>query len=199
MPISFRHGWISLTPVIALCVLSLPAIDAVAQQPRSPQMAAPPPMRFVSREERSQLSAAKDPNARLRTSIDLALNRLARVEDHTSQKQFDKASEELGGYLGLIDDVRAFCAGMNRDKGSTRDLYRKLEIALRAQIPRLAVARRSTPAAYAGHLKAAEEYVRETRSDALDSFYGHTVLRDGAGGDKKPESSREPPEGAKRP
>lgn len=199
MPISLRHGWISLTPVIAACALSLNAMNAVAQQPRSPQMAAPPPMRVVSREERSQLSAAKDPKARLRTSIDLAADRLTRVEDFTSQKEFDKASEELGGYLGLIDDVRAFCGGMNRDKGTTRDLYRHLEIALRAHIPRLAVVRRTTPAAYAVHLKAAEEYLRETRSEALDSFYGHSVLRDDAGGDKKPERTRDSPEGAKRP
>lgn len=173
-------------------------MNAIAQQPRSPQMPAPPPMRFVSREERSQLTAARDPKARLRTSIDLALNRLTRVEDFTSQKRFEQASEELGGYLGLIDDVRAFCGGMNRDKGSTRDLYRKLEIALRAQIPRLAVVRRSTPAAYAGHLKAAEEYVRETRSDALDSFYGHSVLRED-GSEKKPEENKDSPEGVKRP
>lgn len=187
MPISLRHGWISLTPVIVVCVLSSSAMNAIAQQPRSPQMPAPPPMRFVSREERSQLTAARDTKARLRTSINLALNRLTRVEDFTSQRKFDQASEELGGYLGLIDDVRAFCGGMDRDKGSTRDLYRRLEIALRAQIPRLAVVRRTTPAAYAGHLKAAEEYVRETRSEALDSFYGHSVLREGANDGKKPE------------
>jgi len=198
MPISLRHGCISLTPVIAVCVLSLSAMNPVAQQPRSPQMAAPPPMRFVSREERSQLTAARDPKARLRTSIDLALNRLTRVEDFTSQRKFEQASEELGGYLGLIDDVRAFCGGMNRDKGSTRDLYRKLEIALRAQIPRLAVVRRTTPAAYAGHFKAAEEYVRETRSDALDSFYGHSVLHEGPS-EKKPEENKDSPGGVKRP
>jgi len=173
------------------------ATNLLAQQPRSPQMPAPPPMRFVSREERSQLMAARDPKARLKASLDLALSRLTRVEDFTSQRRFAQASEELGGYLGLIGDVRAFCQGMNRDKGSTRDLYRKLEIALRAQIPRLAVVRRTTPAAYAGHFKVAEEYVRETRSDALDSFYGHSVLREDAS-EKKPES-KDSPEGVKRP
>ena len=200
MPISLRHSWISLTPVIAAWALSLSAMNAVAQQPRSPQMPAPPPMRVVSRDERSQLTAARDPKARVKLSIDLALNRLTRVEDFTSTKEFNKASEELGGYLGLISDVRTFCGGMNRDKGSTRDLYRHLEIALRAHIPRLAVLRRTTPAAYAVHIKDAEEYVRETRADALDSFYGHSVLReDSSSGDKQPEKSKEPPEGVKHP
>ena len=184
--------------MVAICALSLSAVNA-AGQPRSPQMPAPPPMRAISREERAQLSGAKDPKARIRTSIELMLNRLTRVEDYTNERKFDQASEELGGYLGLIDDVRVFCGGLNHDKGSTRDRYRDLDIALRAQIPRLAVVRRTTPVAYAGNLKDAEEYVRETRAAALDSFYGHSVLREGAGGEKKPEGNKDSPEGVKHP
>lgn len=195
-PISLSHGWMSLTPGIMVCVLSL---SSFAQQPRSPQLPAPPPMRFVSPDERSQLTAAKDSKSRIRTTIDLAASRLTRTEEFTSEKRFAQASEELGGYLGLIDNVRGFIAVMNRDKGSTRDLYRHLEIALRAHIPRLAVIRRTTPAEYAGNLKAAEEYVRDARAEALDSFYGHSVLREDAGGAKKPEGSKDSPEGSKRP
>ncbi len=194
MPISLSYDWTALKPGVLICLLSL---SAAAQQPRSPQLPAPPPMRVVSPGERSQLTAARDPKSRLRSSIELAESRLTRTEEFTSQKKFDHASEELGGYLGLIDNVRAFIGGMNHDKGSTRDLYRHLEIALRAHIPRLAVMRRSTPAQYAGHLKDAEEYLRDARSEALDSFYGHSVLREGAG-EKKPEGARDP-EGGKRP
>lgn len=196
MTISLSHGWMSLTPGIVVCVLSL---SNFAQQPRSPQLPAPPPMRFISPDERSQLTAAKDSKSRIRTTIDLAASRLTRTEEFTSQKKFAQASEELGGYLGLIDNVRAFLVGMNRDKGSTRDLYRHLEIHLRAHIPRLAVIRRTTPAEYAGNIKSAEEYVRDARSEALDSFYGHSVLPDDAGGAKKPEGPKDSPEGSKRP
>jgi len=127
---------------VLICVLSL---GALAQQPRSPQLPAPPPMRFVSAQERSQLDGSKDSKSRIRSTIDLASGRLTRTEELTTQSKFAEASEELGGYLGLIDNVRAFIAGLNHDKGSTRDLYRHLEIALRAHIPRLAVMRRSTP------------------------------------------------------
>jgi len=191
MPISLSQYWAYLKPALLIGVFSL---SALAQQPRSPQLPAPPPMRVVSREERSQLNTT-DPKARLRTSMALTANRLNRMEESTSLKKFDQASEELGGYLGLLDNLRAYLGSMNRDKGSTRDLYRHFEIALRAHIPRLAVMRRTTPAAYAGNLKAAEEYVREARSDALDSFYGHSVLREDQI-EKKPAG---PPEGGKRP
>ena len=156
-------------------------------------MPAPPPMRFVSRTERSQLDAAKDPKTRLRSTIKLAEERLIRAENLTGQKAFDEASIEIGGYLGLIGDLRAFIATLDRDKGSTRDMYRHLEFPLRLHIPRLAVMRRSTPAAYALHLKDAEEYIKDTRSEALDSFYGHSVLRE-----PSPEKSQtpEPPKGS---
>ncbi len=148
-------------------------------------------MRFVSRDERSQLTAARDPKARIRTTIDLAEGHLTQAEDLTSQKRFARASEELGGYLGLIDDAKGFAGGLNRDKGSTRDLYRFMDIALRRHIPRLAVMRRDTPAEYAGNIKAAEEYARDSRTEALDSFYGHSVLREGVNNEKKPLTDEE--------
>ena len=172
---------------------------AAQQQPRSPQMPAPPPMRVVSRLERDQLAAARDPKSRVRTTIELAADHLTRAESLTSQKNFAQASEELGGYLGLIDDAVKFIGGLVRDKGSTRDLYRHLDIALRTHIPRIAVMRRSTPAEYAPSLKAAEEHARDTRADALESFYGHTVLRGDPDYKGKTDKTKNPPEENKRP
>jgi hypothetical protein len=156
-------------------------------------MPSPPPMRFVLPEDRDRLIATKDPKARIRLTIELTEARLTKIEQLTAQKSFPEASEALGNYLGLIEDAMHFVAAMTQDKNSTRDLYRRLDIALRAQIPRLAVMRRETPADYSIHLKAAEEFVRSTRSDALDSFYGHTVLREPPNTDAKiasPENKR---------
>ena len=154
-------------------------------------------MRFVSRTERSQLDAAKDPKSRLRSTIKLAEDRLVRAESLTTQKAYEEASIELGGYLGLIGDLRAFILTLERDKGSTRDMYKHLEIGVRLHISRLAVMRRSTPASYAVHFKDAEDYIKDTRAEALDSFYGHSVLRE-----PSPETSPTPkasPDPIKRP
>ena len=156
-------------------------------------------MRFVSRDERSQLTATKDSKARLRATIELAEIHLGRAEESTLLKRFDQASEEVGRYLGLIDDARVVLGALDRNKNSTRDLYRRFDIALRAHVPRLAVLRRTTPADYAGHIKAAEEFARDARTEALDSFYGHSVLREDAGAQKKPEQIKDPPEVNKRP
>ena len=194
MAIRFRQASILLAQVITTCGLATCALGQPAQGPRLP---APPPMRFVSRTERSQLDAAKDPKSRLRSTIKLAEERLIRAENLTTQKAYEEASMELGGYLGLIGDLRAFIATLVRDKGSTRDMYKHLEIAVRLHIPRIAVMRRSTPASYAVHFKDAEEYIKDTRAEALDSFYGHSVLRE-----PSPEKSPAPkasPDAIKRP
>ncbi len=194
---SSHRNWTSLSCGVLLCFASGAAL--AQQQPRSEQLPAPPPMKVVSRAEHEQLNAARDPKARVRTTIDLAGDHLTHAEHFTSEKKYVQASEELGGYLGLIDDVVGFIGDQARDKSSTRDLYRHLDIALRAQIPRIAVMRRSTPAEYAGNLKAVEEFVRDTRADVLEEFYGHTVLRGDPEYQKKTAKPKNLPEETKHP
>ncbi|HEX5702055.1 MAG TPA: hypothetical protein VFX97_02415 [Pyrinomonadaceae bacterium] len=169
----------------------------VFAQPLVPQLPTPPPMRFVARDDRSQLTTTRDAKGRVKLSIELAAARLTQIEAFTSQKEFEKASEALGTYLGLIEDAMRFIGAMPREKSSTRDLYRRLDIALRAQIPRLAVMRRDTPSDYAIHLKTAEEFTRNTRTEALESFYGNTVLREDP--EKKADANKVTPQDNKRP
>lgn len=169
----------------------------VFAQPLTPQLPTPPPMRFVARDDRSQLTTTRDAKGRVKLTIELAEARLAHMEALTSHKEFEKASEALGTYLGLIEDAMRFIGSMPRDKSSTRDLYRRLDIALRAQIPRLAVMRRDTPSDYSIHLKTAEEFARNTRTEALESFYGHTVLREDP--EKKADANKATPQDNKRP
>jgi hypothetical protein len=168
----------------------------VFAQPLTPQLPTPPPMRFVARADKSQLTTIRDAKARVKLTIELADARLAHMEALTSHKEFEKASEVLGTYLGLIEDAMRFIGGMPREKNSTRDHYRRLDIALRAQIPRLAVMRRDTPSDYAIHLKTAEEFARNTRTEALESFYGHTVLREDR---EKADANKATPQDNKRP
>jgi hypothetical protein len=193
MRFTFAQTFSVLFVALASPLLSF---DTIAQ-PLTPQLPVPPPMRFVARDDRSQLTTAKDAKARVKLTIELAEARLGHMESLTSHKDFEKASEVLGTYLGLIEDAMRFIGGMPRDKNSTRDLYRRLDIALRAQIPRLAVMRRDTPSDYAAHLKTAEEFARNTRTEALESFYGHTVLREDPA--KKADANKASPLDNKRP
>lgn len=135
----------------------------------------------------------------MKAAITLAEAHLTRTETLTDQKQFDDASAELGSYLGLIADLRSFLSAMDANKGSTRDLFRHMEITVRAHLPRLAVLRRTTPVSYSTHIKDAEEYIKDTRAAALDSFYGGTVLREPANRTPTAEAPTDLRDTAKRP
>ena len=141
---------------------------------------APPPMKFVTREDRDQLATAKDAKARIRMTITLADNHLLRAEEFTSGRKHDSALIELGYYMGLVENAMGYLSPMKRDSNRTRDLYKRLELSLRAQGLRLAAIRRLTPAEHASQIRAAEEFARDSRSEALKSFYGQTVVPEAA-------------------
>jgi hypothetical protein len=171
-----------------------------AQEARVQEPTAPPPLKVISRLERSQLNEAKDPKARVRITIELAEMHLANAETRTSQHDYDGAAAEAGEYWALVADIFGFLKPMNRDSNKTRDLYKRIELALRAHGPRLSAMRRSTPLEYAIWIKEVEDFARSGRTEALNSFYGHTVVRDGQqkpsdqkqGGKPTPKSSVAP-------
>jgi hypothetical protein len=81
-------------------------------------------------------------------------------------------------YHALIENALAFLSSVKRDNNKTRDLYKRLELALRADGPRLTAMRRITPLEFAVWIKHVEDFARDGRTEALNSFYGHTVVRD---------------------
>jgi hypothetical protein len=152
--------------------------DTPAAQPSPTPLTAPPPIRIITKEERAQIDQAGDSKQRLRLTIQIAGARLTRAEQHTAQGNYDEASAEVGSYHALIEDALEFLNTMKRDSNKTRDLYKRLELALRADGPRLTTMRRTTPLEYAVWIKKVEEFARASRTEALNSFYGHTVVRE---------------------
>jgi hypothetical protein len=161
--------------LVAVIVFIAP--EARGQDYRLPPISTPPPpMKFVSRSERTQLSAARDAKARTRATIELAEARLSRAEQLTAVQQFEAATTELGIYQGLVEDALNYLDGA--DSKASRDTYKRLELALRAHCVRLEGIRRVTPSEYAVHVKAICECARNARAEALNGFYGDTVIRD---------------------
>ena len=174
---------------IFLLLLSAPAVFAQDAQP-TPQptpLTAPPPFKMIVKEERSQIEATDDAKKRLKLTIDFADAHLTRAEQHTSREDYEAASAEVGMYHALIESALQFLSTFKRDSNKTRDLYKRLELALRADGPRLTAMRRVTPLEFAVWIKKVEDFARDGRTEALNSFYGHTVVRD-----SKPEPSPTP-------
>jgi len=153
--------------------------SALMGQVRQTQdVTAPPPMKVISSAEREQLNEAKDAKARVKTSLSLAEAHLDSAEIYTAQQAYDSASGEAARYWAIIENAFAYLKPMKTDSNKTRDLYKRLELALRAHGPRLGAIRRTTPQEYAVWIKEIEEFARNGRTEALNSFYGQTVVRD---------------------
>jgi hypothetical protein len=140
-------------------------------------MPAPPPLKSVSRDERSQLASSRDPKTRMRATIEMADARLARAEQLAGGEQYAAACEQLGSYQGLIEDFMLFLNG-NEKKNKLRDIYKRLEISLRAQGARIEAIRRVTPSEHAVNVKAILEYAYQARTVALNSFFGDALASD---------------------
>src|SRR6185503_3274035 len=173
-PIPTRNISVVLILLVALCaqVASATPFDE-QQQP------APPPLKIITRAERDQLSAAHDEKARVKLTIELAEVHLTNIENQTAIQQYDAAASEIGKYWALIEDVLSYMKTLGREGNRRLDLYKRLELALRAHGPRLNSVRRTTPAEYAVWVKEVETFARDSRTEALNSFYGNTVIRDG--------------------
>jgi hypothetical protein len=170
-----RLRFFALAPcLLAVCVHTVTAQEApVVQQP-----SAPPPVKLITKEDRARLTAAKDDKARLRITIEIAEGHLGDAERRSAAEDFDAAASALGKYHALIENALTFLGAMSRDQNRTRDLYKRLELALRGHGPRLTAIRRITPLEYAVWVKQLEEFARKGRTEALNSFYGTTVLKE---------------------
>jgi hypothetical protein len=169
-------------------VLLFAASPCRAQQPEVQSNTAPPPLKVISSQDRNLLNQAKDNKARVKKTIELAEAHLLKAEGHTVQEEYTAASSELGQYGALMENVLAHLAGLKSDSNKTRDMYKRVELALRAHGIRLTLIRRTTPIEYAVWIKQLEEFTRNGRTEALNSFYGHTVVRD-------PQKSKQAPAG----
>lgn len=160
--------------LVTLCAQLASAFPLPVQQ-----QIAPPPLKVITRSEREQLNETRDEKARVKLTIELAEAHLTNVENQTAIQQYDGASKEIGMYWALVEDVLSSMKTMGREGNRRRDLYKRLELALRAHGPRLNAVRRTTPAEYSVWIKEVETFARDSRTEALNSFYGNTVIRDG--------------------
>lgn len=168
--------------LLLLAFVFLPAVRAQESEPKpTPQptpLTAPPPFKMIVKEERAALDAAvNDPKKRLKMTIEFADGHLLNAEQHTSRENYEAASTEVGMYQALIENALQFLSTFKRDSNKTRDLYKRLELALRADGPRLTAMRRTTPLEFAVWIKKVEDFARDGRTEALNSFYGHTVVK----------------------
>src|SRR5215211_4361571 len=177
--------------LLLLAFVCLPAVvNAQDAQPQATPLPAPPPFKMIVKEERDAIELTKDSGRRLKLTIEYSGGHLTRAEQHTARENYEAASAEIGMYHALVESALAFLNTFKRDSNKTRDLYKRLELALRSDGPRLTAMRRITPLEFAVWIKKVEDFARAGRTEALNSFYGHTVVRE----PQKPDNGDKPKE-----
>ncbi len=162
-----------------LCFLAvflfLPSVTN--SQDDAPEVA-PPPVKLLSKDERSRLDAkAVDLKARTKLALELMDTRLDAAEKWADGQQFDAMFVELGGFHALMDDSIEFLN--RRDTGSNGkvlDNFKRLEIGLRGFSPRIEVIRRELPVRYDDYVRRLMKYVRDARTKATEPLFGDTVV-----------------------
>ncbi|HKG47999.1 MAG TPA: hypothetical protein VKB02_14785 [Pyrinomonadaceae bacterium] len=179
--------------LLLVCVPAVCAQDEpVKPQPQPTPLTAPPPFKTITKEERAQIDQTNDSGKKLKLTIELARAHLTTAEQHTAREAYEAASAEIGMYHALIESALDFLSSIKRESNKTRDLYKRLELALRGDGPRLTAMRRITPLEFAVWIKQVEDFARDGRTEALNSFYGHTVVRERE--PQKPDKNEKPKE-----
>jgi hypothetical protein len=180
---------------LALSLACAPALAAQEQQEQQEPTAAqqparddvgPPPIRHLPDAVRRQLDEARDVKARTKAALELLEQSLARSAAHASADRFEDATGELGVYEALVKETIAGVQASGRVTNKQRDLYKKIELALRSHVTRLETIRRSLPARNGVHVQATIEFIRDQRDLALNSFYDDTVIPDERPKEKAP-------------
>jgi hypothetical protein len=137
---------------------------------------APPPLKILSKSERSRLDAENDVKSHTKLALDLMQERLAAAEKLNSAEDYESMFRELGAFNALIDECLRFLG--RRDTGSDKILnnYKRLEIGLRAFVPRLESIRRELPLRYEEYVRKLMKEVRDARAKAIDPMFADPVL-----------------------
>ncbi len=146
-----------------------------AQEPEVDEIA-PPPLKILSKVEKKQLEDVTDLKKRTILALQLMEAKLKKVEELDDQNEFARMYEELGGFHALMDYTLDFLYRNNTGKGKNLSNFKRYEMGLRAFPPRIEVIRRELPVKYESYLRELLKYIRETRSKAVEPFFGTTVV-----------------------
>ncbi len=154
----------------------------ISAQEESYEDTAPPPLKIVSKEEKSSLEAETKISERTKLALALMENRLRRAEDFNTRGLYGEMYDELGGFNALMDNTLIFLNKNDTGRGKVLNNFKRLEISLRRFVPRIEMIRRELPAKYESYVRNLIRNVRAARSKAVEPFFGDSVIPDDSRG-----------------
>ena len=172
---SFRKP---LFVVLLLLLTAHCSLLTVPAQENDQKDTAPPPLKFISKEETRQLGAETDIKKRTKLALELMEIRLKKAEELNSQERFAEMFDELGCFHALIDKSIEFLDSKDTGGGKVLNNFKRVEMSLRAFLPRLELIRRDLPEKYEFYVRGLAKHVRQARSKAIEPFFGDSSVKD---------------------
>ena len=167
---------LSFTFCLLLFTFYLLLLSAKPILAQDDQKEVPPPLKILSKEEKSTLEAQRDVKKRTILTLDLMEARLVKAETDKSKEDFRLMFDELGGFNALMDNTLTFLNRNNAGSGKVLNNYKRIELSLRKYITRLELIRRDLPPEYEPYVRRLVKSVREARTKAVEPLFGETVL-----------------------
>ena len=143
---------------------------------QGPDESAPPPIKMLSKSERTQLGERLQPKERTSLALQLMDARLTSAEKFTTDENYSLMYAELGGFQALMDNTLAFLLSSKSDEGKQLNSLKRFEIGLRGFAPRMEAIRRDVPPNFEPYLKDLIRYISDAREKAMQPFYSNTVI-----------------------
>lgn len=163
----------SLFAFLSLFTVHCSLFTAASAQDDEP---APPPLRTITKEERTSLESQSNTKARTQLALAYMNGHLAAAEALNSRQDYDAMFRELGGFQGLLDNTLLYLIAADRKNSKVLDNLKRFEISLRGFMPRLEAIHRELPFRYEDYVRRLVAFVRNARTKALDPMFADTVV-----------------------
>lgn len=136
----------------------------------------PPPLKILSKTEKSQLEAVAAIKQRTKLALELMEARLISAEGLNAKEEYSGMFLELGSFHALVDNTLDFLDSNDKDSGKVLNNFKRIELSLRKYITRLELIRRNLPIRYELYVRRLVKYIREARTKAVEPLFDDTVV-----------------------
>lgn len=156
----------------AFCFIS----NIFAQQDVSPEVVMPPPLKFISKEEKKLLEVETDVKSRTKLALNLIDAKLKEAEVFGAQQKYREMFEKLGNFHALVDNTLDFLDRNDNGRGKVLNNFKRFEMSLRTYLTRIELIRRDLPLEYEFYVRNLGRYIRNARAKAVEPFFGETIV-----------------------
>jgi hypothetical protein len=164
--------------LVFLSIFSLALFSGYAFSQDPSDDPAPPPLKLLSKTERTQLNEKIDLKERANLAVQFMDSRLKAAEKFRVDENYSLMYAELGGFHALMDNTLDFLLHSGSNEGRRLSSLKKFEISLREFVPRIEGIRREAPVSFEPYVEKLLKYISDAREKAIQPFFGNTVIQE---------------------